>query len=694
MLTLLLALGCAPDKPADDTGPADTDTDTCTFYADNDGDGWGDLADAFEGDCAAAPAGRTAEPGDCDDGDATVHPDADERCNEADDDCDGAVDDTPVDALVGYPDADGDGFGATGVVVTACALPAGHLEVGGDCDDADAAVHPGVEDLDCDNVDDDCDGAVDGGWRVPEDQRDLQVAIDSAPEGSTLCVGPGTYVTGLDFGGRAQRVVGREGPDVTILDAAAAFSAVTFASGEGEDTILEGFTIRNGRAAQGAGVYVRDASPTLRDLVITGNGCEDASSAGRCEGAGVWISGGAPVFEDVVVRGNTQHAAVSQGAGVYVAAGAPVFTRVEVADNTQEGVAGTSFLQGAGLFVAASTPALEDVTVSGNTQTYDGSGACSIDGAGVYASGVEGAWGGLVVSHNAQVCGGSGCNASGAGLYLFSEVVLTLDGARITDNTAVSTATSPSGYGAGVSAYAGVALTLRDAVVSGNRLHTGSGLAQGGGLYGRSDVTFTFENTLLAGNVAESAWSEGGAISLQEYADATLTNSILAGNEVTGAGTGRGAGIFARNDTVTLTQVDVVGNTCTSSVCNGVAFNLYTDVRLTFDGVNVVGNRGTSGRTSGGAIHEEFEGSVFTAVWSNLYDNESTELYGVAISAADGNVFVDPGYADTSAADPAEWDLTLAAESPVRDAGNPDASDPDGSRAAIGAWGGAGAAGW
>jgi Putative metal-binding motif len=34
---------------------------------------------------------------DCDDDDDSVHPEADERCNGADDDCDGAIDEDAVD---------------------------------------------------------------------------------------------------------------------------------------------------------------------------------------------------------------------------------------------------------------------------------------------------------------------------------------------------------------------------------------------------------------------------------------------------------------------------------------------------------------------------------------------------------------------------------------------------------------------
>ena len=58
-----------------------------------------------------------------------------------------------------YADQDGDGFGA-GEVVEACAAPTDHVEVGGDCDDSRAEVHPGGTES-CNGLDDDCDGLTD-----------------------------------------------------------------------------------------------------------------------------------------------------------------------------------------------------------------------------------------------------------------------------------------------------------------------------------------------------------------------------------------------------------------------------------------------------------------------------------------------------------------------------------------------------
>lgn len=97
---------------------------------------------------------------DCDDGDAQVHPGADERCNEADDDCDGAVDEDPVDGSVWYVDGDKDGYGSEPTDIASCDQPGSAAAVDGDCDDEDAEANPGAVEV-CDETDNDCDGQVD-----------------------------------------------------------------------------------------------------------------------------------------------------------------------------------------------------------------------------------------------------------------------------------------------------------------------------------------------------------------------------------------------------------------------------------------------------------------------------------------------------------------------------------------------------
>jgi hypothetical protein len=98
---------------------------------------------------------------DCDDLDAARFPGSPEYCDGIDNDCTGSVDDN-VDYVQYWPDVDGDGFGDDANVVSSCdpVPPADHLRVGGDCDDTNGDVHPGVPEY-CDGVDDDCSGVAD-----------------------------------------------------------------------------------------------------------------------------------------------------------------------------------------------------------------------------------------------------------------------------------------------------------------------------------------------------------------------------------------------------------------------------------------------------------------------------------------------------------------------------------------------------
>jgi hypothetical protein len=296
-------------------------------------------AGLFGGCCADCPElpdasvdddgdGYTEDQGDCDDDDATVHPNASEVCGDGvDRDCSGDPDD-------GASDVDGDGF-----VDAACSG-------GDDCDDADAAVHPDALD-DCDGLDDDCDGDIDEDTVVVDasgggDTTSIQEAVDGSGNGDIICVMPGTYEENvvLDAGGVLLQSL--EGSGATIIDGGAAGSVLVFQYGD--SSTVQGFTLTNGAGslfdpdndgvldACGGGMFVDASSPTFEDIVITGNVADD--------GAGVYVNNASIDMSDVVILDN---AAVGYGGGLRLRHAEDVqLEQVEVSGNTARTGAGVS----------------------------------------------------------------------------------------------------------------------------------------------------------------------------------------------------------------------------------------------------------------------------------------------------------------------------------------------------------------
>jgi len=134
---------------------------------------------------------------DCDDADASIHPDAAETCDGVDNDCDGLVDDADVDVddpQPWYADLDGDGYGNAASSTLACEAPAGSVADNSDCDDLNPAFHPGAEESDCtDPADYNCDGSVGfadedaDGFAACEECDDAAASV--SPLGTEVCDG-------------------------------------------------------------------------------------------------------------------------------------------------------------------------------------------------------------------------------------------------------------------------------------------------------------------------------------------------------------------------------------------------------------------------------------------------------------------------------------------------------------------------
>jgi hypothetical protein len=122
--------------------------------------------------------GFTVCGGDCDDDNVAVRPGAVEQPDGADNDCNGRIDDGTQ-----TWDDDGDGYCDH---PSACAVPA---MLPGDCNDGDAAVHPGAVEVLGDGIDNDCDGGVDGGTLDVDGDGYTDAAGDCDPFNPTVYPG-------------------------------------------------------------------------------------------------------------------------------------------------------------------------------------------------------------------------------------------------------------------------------------------------------------------------------------------------------------------------------------------------------------------------------------------------------------------------------------------------------------------------
>ena len=129
-----------------------------TLYSDSDGDGFGN-PNASESACEINE-GWVENDTDCNDSDATVYPNADERCDDIDNDCDGEIDEDV--RIQWYADADDDGYGDPDVLLKECNPPKGYVSDNTDCNDSTPTAYPSAEEV-CDEIDNNCDGTVDEG---------------------------------------------------------------------------------------------------------------------------------------------------------------------------------------------------------------------------------------------------------------------------------------------------------------------------------------------------------------------------------------------------------------------------------------------------------------------------------------------------------------------------------------------------
>jgi len=226
----------------------------------------------------------------------------------------------------------------------------------------------------------------------------IQTAIDASTDEDTVLVYAGTYTENINFNGK-NIVVGSlflttqdtSYISSTIIDGNQSGSVVLFGNGVDATAELSAFTIRNGSADLGGGIYCFSASPKLNNLIISGNvgnngggltinyssnpRIVDITITGNTatnNGGGLFVVGNSnPSLENVFITGNT---ATNSGGGISYSGSSPSLLNVIIEGNNANN-------SGGGIYCTSSSPSFVNVTISGNI-----SGS---NGGGIYSSGIS-----------------------------------------------------------------------------------------------------------------------------------------------------------------------------------------------------------------------------------------------------------------------------------------------------------------
>ncbi len=191
----------------------------------------------------------------------------------------------------------------------------------------------------------------------------IQDAINNAVNGDEIVVQEATYFENINFLGKAITLRSTDPTDpavvaATIIDAGGSGRVVTCNSGEGPDTVLSGFTITGGSAANGAGMQnSAGSSPTVTNCTFINNAADD-------NGGGMRNNNGSPTVTKCTFTGNT---AFLYGGGMQNGNNSsPTVTNCTFTGNSAN--------LGGGMYNFSSSPTVINCTFSGNTAQVNGGG--------------------------------------------------------------------------------------------------------------------------------------------------------------------------------------------------------------------------------------------------------------------------------------------------------------------------------
>ncbi|MCW5933418.1 MAG: carboxypeptidase regulatory-like domain-containing protein [Fimbriimonadia bacterium] len=329
-------------------------------------------------------------------------------------------------------------------------------------------------------------------------KRTIAGALSAAVPGDEIWVAQGTYNERITlrsgvalYGGfnatETQRDQRNFVTRITIIDGQRGGSVVTLPNGSTADTILDGFTIRNGQAVNGGGIFSNGSSARVQNCLITNN-------IATTSGGGAYFTASTPAL---VANSFTFNNAVN-GGGLFA-----ISSNVNSSQNVYQFNNATN---GAGVNAGVGG------VINLNNDTVQQNSAVT-NGGGVFSGGVVNLQNSLI-AENSATTGGGAYNSSST---------LDIRNSSISNNLA-------SGQGGGFFATGGTSRIL-SSTISGNRSVTEGG----GGCFNSvtSASGSVVANNMVVNNVSQPS---GGGLFLNGSSLPIINNTLVQNFAVAGGG--------------------------------------------------------------------------------------------------------------------------------------------------------------
>lgn len=420
----------------------------------------------------------------------------------------------------------------------------------------------------------------------------LQEAINDAESWDTITAEAGTYYENLIIN-KNICLIGA-GKDTTVINGRQLGSVITITPGV--VVTITGFTITNGKAQAGGGIFNNGGTLTLQNSTVTGN--KVFSDTTTIFGAGIY-NRGSLTLHNSQVSGNSMLSLDNRGGGIYNDGGSVMLQNSQITGNTGNG--GSSV--GGGIYNFRGNVILQNSQISGNTLNAAYSFFCA--GAGIYNEG-------NVTLLNSQITGNSlsafeGFFHSGGGIYnldnVYSDYISSVNGNtpdQVNGNSIIIIPCINLRTGKGYT-------TIQEAI---NNALDGDTISVAPGTY--------YENIVVNRNINLIGAGKDKTIIDGQQKDSVITINpgviaIISGFTIRNGKAERGGGIYNNGATLTVNDSIITGNTATYG---GGTWNGYN---LTLTNSQVTGN--TYGWLGGGISNN---GSGLVVIDSQISGNRAS----------------------------------------------------------------------